>query len=55
MEIAQVVVGGLVFFALVIGVPSLVMNWRSNRRPCPHCGSSIPLGVSVCRHCGRDL
>lgn len=43
---------GVLLGPVVVLVAVLV---PSPRVVCPHCGSRIPLGASVCRYCGRDV
>lgn len=44
--------GGLLLIPLAI---VLAIVGLPNRAPCPHCRGRVKLGVTVCRHCGRDI
>ena len=47
-----------ILWAFFLGPIGWLVVFVSRPRPvqkCPHCGSILKIGVSVCCHCGRDL
>lgn len=45
----------LVLFLIVRAVERVMPTKPEERRECPHCLSSIPVGASVCQFCTRDV
>ena len=45
----------LVLFLIVRAVGRMMPSKPEERRECPHCLGSIPLGASVCQFCTRDV
>jgi large conductance mechanosensitive channel len=45
----------LVLFLIVRAVERVMPTKPEERRECPHCLASIPLGASVCQFCTRDV
>ena len=45
----------LVLFLVVRAVERVMPTKPEERRECPHCLASIPLGASVCQFCTRDV
>src|SRR5687768_3886104 len=45
----------LVLFLIVRAVERVMPSKPEERRECPHCLASIPLGASVCQFCTREV
>ena len=44
----------VIFSPLVAGIALLVVGVSNPKRPCPVCGTAVPIGVTVCASCGYD-